>query len=465
MNFTQRLLYILILISFFSCRSIRPDRVPVAEPQPEPPTAISRINVPIVIPISFLEENLNKDWSSKLFADKGLELGSGLFADLDVTRTGKINIRAVENNTLKVKVPMKAIGDLKIEKRVFGQNLSTNFPFNENLSPEISFKPEIGNNWDLNVKNIQIDNWGRSLSYNLMGFEINLEPLIKNQLQRVLDNQFSAADLTQFDFKNMAQSTWDAFSEPYTIQESGITAHFYSVPERVKVKEEFTLDQNLVLYLGIEGEMFSKLGEKPIVPKKPLPNISKNEDTENLIDLTLPLRITYEELDTYLNKVFQGQQIRTNRTTVLRPSNLKTSQYGDKTLLSMDFLAIREGKKDVSGKMYFAGKPRYDEESQALVFDEPKFDVDTGDFFTNLGIRIRKGKVQRQIKKMAVLSIGDMMETAKEELQRQGNITTDFADFNVIQPTLEIEGIYPSKEAITIHIHAEGKVGVNLKKF
>lgn len=465
MNFTQRLLYILILISFFSCRSIRPDRVPAAEPQPEPPTAISRINVPIVIPISFLEENLNKDWSSKLFADKGLELGSGLFADLDVTRTGKINIRAVENNTLKVKVPMKAIGDLKIEKRVFGQNLSTNFPFNENLSPEISFKPEIGNNWDLNVKNIQIDNWGRSLSYNLLGFEINLEPLIKNQLQRVLDNQFSAADLTQFDFKNMAQSTWDAFSEPYTIQESGITAHFYSVPERVKVKEEFTLDQNLVLYLGIEGEMFSKLGEKPIVPKKPLPNISKNEDTENLIDLTLPLRITYEELDTYLNQVFQGQQIRTNRTTVLRPSNLKTSQYGDKTLLSMDFLAIREGKKDVSGKMYFAGKPRYDEESQALVFDEPKFDVDTGDFFTNLGIRMRKGKVQRQIKKMAVLSIGDMMETAKEELQRQGNITTDFADFNVIQPTLEIEGIYPSKEAITIHIHAEGKVGVNLKKF
>ncbi len=465
MNFTQRLLYILILISFFSCRSIRPDRVPAAEPQPEPPTAISRINVPIVIPISFLEENLIKDWSSKLFADKGLELGSGLFADLDVTRTGKINIRAVENNTLKVKVPMKAIGDLKIEKRVFGQNLSTNFPFNENLSPEISFKPEIGNNWDLNVKNIQIDNWGRSLSYNLLGFEINLEPLIKNQLQRVLDNQFSAADLTQFDFKNMAQSTWDAFSEPYTIQESGITAHFYSVPERVKVKEEFTLDQNLVLYLGIEGEMFSKLGEKPIVPKKPLPNISKNEDTENLIDLTLPLRITYEELDTYLNQVFQGQQIRTNRTTVLRPSNLKTSQYGDKTLLSMDFLAIREGKKDVSGKMYFAGKPRYDEESQALVFDEPKFDVDTGDFFTNLGIRMRKGKVQRQIKKMAVLSIGDMMETAKAELQRQGNITTDFADFNVIQPTLEIEGIYPSKEAITIHIHAKGKVGVNLKKF
>lgn len=456
---------LLVSLFIFSCRTIRPERPPAASVAADMPEAVSKINVPIVIPLSFLEDNLNKSQGSKLFADKGLELGSGLFADLDINRNGKISIRAVEGNTLKVKVPMNAKGDMKIEKRVFGQNLSTNFPFNENLAPEISFKPEIGRNWDLNVSNLQIDNWGRSLSYNLLGFEINLEPLIKNQLQRVLDNQFAAADLTQFDFKNMAQATWDAFSEPYTIEESGITAHFYALPDKLKVKEEFTLDQNLVLHLGIEGEMFSKLGTKPVVPKKPLPNISSNEDTENYINLTLPLSIPYSELDDYLNEAFKGQQIRTNRTTVLRPSNLHTQQYGDKTLLSMDFVALREGKKDVSGKMYFAGKPRYDDESQTLIFDEPKFDVDAGDFFTNLGIRMRKGKIQRQIKKMAVLSIGDMMDTAKEELQQQAYIDTEFADFKVVQPDLKIEGIYPTEEAINIFIKATGKVDVKLKKF
>lgn len=465
MNFTHRLLYTLLILSFFSCRSIRPERPPLAEVQQVPAPAISKINIPIVIPISFLEEKLNKTQGSNLFADKGLELGSGLFADLDLNRTGQIRITAIENNSLKVRVPMNAKGDMKIEKRVFGQNLSTNFPFNENLAPEISFKPEIGSNWDLKVSNLHIDNWGRSLSYNLLGFEINLEPLIKNQLQRVLDNQFAAADLSQFDFRNMAQATWDAFSEPYTIEESGITAHFYAIPQKLKVKEEFTLDQNLILNLGIEGEMSSKLGTKPIVPKRPLPNISKNEDTGNFLDLTLPLSIPYQELDDYLNEAFKGQQIRTNRTTVFRPSNIKTAQYGDKTLLSMDFVAIREGKKEVSGKMYFAGKPRYDEESQTLIFDEPKFDVDAGDFFTNLGIRLRKGKIQRQIKKMAVLSIGDILDTAKEELQQQAYIDTDFADFRVVQPDLKIEGIYPTEEAINIYIKATGKVDVKLKKF
>jgi hypothetical protein len=464
-NFTNRIFYILLILSFFSCRSIRPDRPPAVSELQIAPQAVSKINVPVVIPLSFLQDNLNKEVGSKLFADRGLDLGSGLTADLDINRTGLLSIRAEENNLIKVKVPMNARGDLKIEKRVFGQNLSTNFPFNENLAPEISFRPEIATDWQLNVSNIDIDNWGRSLSYNLLGFEINLEPLVKKQLKNVLDNQLKAANLTSFDFKEIAQSTWDAFSEPYTIEEAGITAHFYSVPKRISIKEEFTQDQNLVLYMGIEGEMHSKLGQKPDVAKTALPPISKVAENDNYLDLILPLKIPYSDLDAYLNETFDGQKIRTNKNTVLLPTNLRTQQFGDNTLLSMDFVAIRDNKNDISGRMFFAGKPEYDEESQTLVFTDPKFDVDTGDFLTNLGIRLRKGKVQRQIKKMAVLAIGDIMDSAKKELQSQGNITTDFADFSIVHPELKIEGIYPDEEAITVHIRALGEVDVRLKKW
>ena len=82
-------------------------------------------------------------------------------------------------------------------------------------------------------------------------------------LQTVLDNQLSAANLSRFDFKSMAQETWDAFSEPYTIAQEGMEVHFYSVPNKLKVREEITLDQKLTLYLGLEGEVISKIGSKP----------------------------------------------------------------------------------------------------------------------------------------------------------------------------------------------------------
>lgn len=457
-----KLLFIFSVLLHTSCKSIKPDRPPAAT-MIELPSSRSSVNIPIVIPLTYLEDNLNKDWSSKLFADKGLPLGGGLSADLDVTRTGKISLRGSENNTINVKVPMNIIGDLKIEKKVFGQNLSTNFPFNENLSPEISFIPEIGRNWDMNVKNLQINNWGRSLKYSLLGFEIDLDPLVRNQLQKVLDNQLSAANLSKLDFRHMAQETWDAFSDPYTVEQNGITAHFYSVPDKIMVKEEITLDQELILYLGLEGEMFSKLGSKPDIVKKDLPNISVNERKENQIDLVLPLTISYNDLDEYLNTTFSGQQIRTNNTTLIFPSNLKTKKYGDKTLLSMDFKAVREGKKDVEGKMYFAGKPVFDKNSESLIFEEPQFDVKTGDFFSDLGIRFRKGKIQRQIKKIAVLPIGELLENARREMAGQGYFETDFANFKVLNPSLDVEGIYGTEEDIRVFIRSQGKMDVQLK--
>ncbi|SMD42241.1 protein of unknown function [Aquiflexum balticum DSM 16537] len=457
-----KLLFIFTILLHTSCKSIKPDRPPAAT-MLELPSSRSTVNIPIVIPLSYLEDNLNKDWSSKLFADKGLPLGGGLSADLDVTRTGKISLRGSENNTINVKVPMNIIGDLKIEKKVFGQNLSTNFPFNENLSPEISFIPVIGQNWDLNIQNLQINSWGRSMKYNLLGFEIDLDPLVRNQLQKVLDNQLKAANLSQLDFKHMAQETWDAFSDPYTVEQNGITAHFYSVPDKIMVKEEITPDQELILYLGLEGEMFSKLGSKPNIVKKDLPNISVNESKENQIDLVLPLTISYNDLDEYLNTTFSGQQIRTNNTTLIFPSNLKTQKYGDKTLLSMDFKAVRDGKKDVEGKMYFAGKPVFDKNSESLIFEEPQFDVKTGDFFSDLGIRFRKGKIQRQIKKIAVLPIGELLNNAQNEMAEHGYFETDFANFKVLNPSLDVEGIYSTAEDIRVFIRSQGKMDVQLK--
>lgn len=461
-------IYSLSLLLFFlalgACKSIKPDRPPMAI-QEDPPLALSQVNIPIVIPLSYLEENLNKDWSSKLFAEKGLSLGSGLFADLDIDRTGKISLQGADNNTIKVRVPMNLKGDLKIEKKVFGQVLSTNFPFNESMSPVISFIPEIGRNWDLNIKNLNIENWGRSMKYNLLGFEIDLDPLVRNQLKKVLDNQLSAANLTRLDFKHMAQETWEAFSEPYTVEQEGMQVHFYSVPSRLKVNEEITLDQKLILYLGIEGEMFSKIGNKPLISPSTLPNIYYNDNKENILDLTMPLILKHEDLDVYLNKEISGKQIRTDSKTVLVPSNLKSQQYGDKTLIGMDFIAIRNGESEIKGKMYFAGKPVFDEDKEALKFEDVEFDVKTGNLPAKLGIKSKKRKIQNQIQKMAVLPIGSLLNEARLEMQKQGYFETDFATFRVKNPDLQVEGIYNTAEDIRLYLRTKGQMDVRLKNF
>lgn len=462
--FSKFILPLFLLFVFFSsCKSIRPERPPASSELTQP-QAISKVNVPIEIPLSYIESNLNKDWRSKLFAEKGLMIGSGLTTDIDVNRTGKIALTGLENNTVRVKIPMNLKGDLKIEKKVFGQVLSTNFPFNENISPEISFIPEIGRNWDLTIKNLQIENWGRSMKYNLLGFEIDLDKVVKSQLQTVLDNQLSAANLSRFDFKSMAQETWDAFSEPYTIAQEGMEVHFYSVPNKLKVREEITLDQKLILYLGLEGEVISKIGSKPIVPKSPLPNIYYNDNAANELDIMLPLIIRYSDLDDYLNKEISGKTIRLDSKTELLPSKLSTRKYGDKTLMMMDFTAVRKGKKEIKGEMYFAGKPVFDEETESLRFDEPEFDVKSDNGLANIGIRLKKRKIINQIKKSASYPVGDFLREARKEMQQMGYYETDFASFRVKNPSLDIEGIYSTEEDLRIYLRALGQMEVRLKE-
>lgn len=462
--FSKKLIPICILIFVFSaCKSIKPERPPASSDR-ELPQAISKVNVPIEIPLSYIESNLNKDWNSKLFAEKGLPIGSGLTTDIDVTRTGKIALTGLENNTIRVKIPINLRGDLKIEKKVFGQVLSTNFPFNENISPEISFIPEISSNWDLGIKNLQIENWGRSMKYNLLGFEIDLDKVVKSQLQTVLDNQLSAANLSQFDFKNIAQETWDVFSEPYTIEQDGLEVHFFSVPNKLKVRDEITLDQKLILYLGMEGEVVSKIGSKPIVPKSPLPDIDFNENKENKLELILPLILSYEDLDGYLNNEMSGKTIRLDSKTDMMPTNLKTQKYGDKTLLSMDFTGIRKGKREIKGKMYFAGKPVFDTETESLRFDEPEFDVKSDNGMANIGIRLKKRKIINQIKKMGAYPVGDFLRAARREMEQQGFFETDFATFQVKNPTLDLEGIYNTDEDVRIYLKVIGQMEVKLKE-
>jgi hypothetical protein len=453
---------IFMILAMVSCKSIKPENPPMPTDQKLPSTA-SIINIPISIPLAYIEDNLNQDWSSKLFSDKSLPLGSGLFADLDVTRIGKISLKGMDNNSLQVKIPMNLKGDLKIEKKIFGQVLSTNFPFNENISPEISFIPQIGPNWDLVVRDLNIDNWGRSMKYNLLGFEIDLDPLVRGQLRRVLDNQLSASNLSNLDFKNMAQETWNAFSEPYSIDQGDIQVHFFAVPKSLKVKDEISKDQKLNLYIGIEGEMFSKIGVRPDVKPIPLPDIEINESEENILDIVLPLILRYEDLNQYLNKAISGQQIRADQNTILIPSDLKTQQYGDKTLLGMDFDAVRKGKKEVKGKIYFAGKPVFDPVTEFLKFEKVEFDVKTSNLFAKWGIKSKKRKIISQIEKLAKIPLGEFLQEARKELENQGYLETNFATFKANGLSLDVEGISNTPEDVRIFFRAKGQMDVRLK--
>src|SRR5690606_14035658 len=167
------LILIATLFTSIACKNINPDK-PSFSGDPIPlPKAISTLKVPLEIPLTYLEDHLNERLKELLYSEKGLSIGNGLFTDIDVYRTGEVTLDSEGSEKISITLPLRLKGNLKIEKKIFGQPISTSIPYDETLLPEISFSPEIGENWEVAMANLTIDSWGRTLKFDFLGYEID----------------------------------------------------------------------------------------------------------------------------------------------------------------------------------------------------------------------------------------------------------------------------------------------------
>ena len=453
----------LAFLSFTACKKINPDKPsfkgePVALPKP-----VSKINIPLEIPLTYLEDHLNKGLKDLLYSEQGLSVSNGIFTDIEVFRTGDLQLASNGENSLRVKLPMRLKGSLKVEKKIFGQLLSTSIPYDEALSPEVSFTPEIGKNWDVAINELKIESWGRSLRYSMLGYEVDFDPLIRREIEKILQTQLGSNGLSRISFKNLVNETWDAFGDPFKIEQDDIEAFIYTIPQKIKINEQITSNNKLRLNIGIEGEVVTHVGQRPQNKTSPLPGLFYNEDTTNYLDITLPLTISYSALDKYLNDQLAGETLRLDNQTSILPKKIATQSFGDRALVDIDFILSRSGKKDLSGKLYLVGKPSFDPEKEAIVFDDIEFDLNTKNILANSASWLKQAQLLEMISKHASFPIGPYIQEARMELQKQGYITTDFASFRVAHPELEVSGIYVTEEDVRLYLNAKGKMDVRLK--
>lgn len=463
MNY-KHIVILLVISSMASCKKINPEKPTFSGDPISLPKAISSINLPLEIPLSYLEEHLNQGLKDLLFSQQGLSISDGLFTDINVIRTGKILLSSNGKNSLRVKIPMRIEGNLKIEKKIFGQMISTALPYDESIFPEISFIPEIGNNWDVSIKDVKIESWGKSLKYNLMGYEVDFDPIIRKQIEKIFQNQLSTNGLSRISFKGLMDKTWAAYGEPIKIEQGNIDAYLYTIPQKVKINESITSDQKLKLIIGLEGEVKTQVGERPNIKKGSLPGIMVNEDTVNHINITLPLAITYASLDHYLKEELVGKKFKMDPETNLIPEDISTQSFGDRALLKMKFTILRKSKKDLRGELFLVGKPTYDRNNEAIVFEDIDFDLNTKNILARSAGWLKQGQLLGEIKKHAVYPIGQYIDEARIELQQLGYINTDFASFQVQNPELIVDDIYVTENDIRIYLDATGKMEVKLKE-
>ena len=461
MKYSGIILSIIFLI-VVGCKRINPDRPNFRGELPPLPEAISTINIPLEIPLKYLEQHLNNGLNELVYAENGLNIGNGISTDIEVYRTGELRLSSNAENKLLVNLPMRLKGELKIAKTIFGQSLSTAIPYNESLSPVVSFTPEIGKNWDVAINDLTIQSWGRSLKYNLLGYEVDLDPLLRKHIENVLRTQLSSNGMSRISFKNLITETWDAYGEPFRIGEGDLGTYLYTVPQKIKISERLTSDHKLKINLGLEGKVVTFLGDKPQIKPSPIPGLYYNDDTTNRLDITLPIAVPYAVLDEYLNQELSGENFKVDNQTNFIPKSIATQSYGDRALVQMDFVLERAGRKNITGELFLVGKPTFDAEREAILFEDIDFDINSKNILANNASWLKQNELLAIIRKRAYFPIGSYISQARLELQQRGYFSTNFASFRVKNPELNVKEIYVTEKDVRIYLNAKGQMEVNL---
>jgi len=464
MTLRNSIIFCLVAMLSFSCRRINPERTPLVGETKELPKATSTINISLSIPLSRLENQLNQRLNPLLFSGKGLELGNGLFSDMDITKTGILKLSSAENGNVRVSMPIFLDGNVLLQKKIFGQSVSAAIPFKEALTPQFSFQPRISENWGIQIDQLEIESWGKPLQYDLLGYQIDIEPMVKKHLTSLIKNQLASEGSNNFNLKSLAEKAWKAYGQPILISNDDWEMTLLTSPEILRISQRFTTDQQLELSIGLEGEVISHAGALQNHKAPPLPAVtSANPHTENSLDITLPLIVPYADLDKWLTKELVGSSFRLNSKTQLTPKSFASQAFGNRALVKMGFIAKRDNRKDVEGDLYLVGTPVYSEAENTILFENIDFDLNTENFLTNSARWLKKNQIISAIEKKAVVPIGSYMDQARQELSELGSWQTDFATFDVENPTLAVEGIYTTPTDIRLYLRSKGKVAATMK--
>lgn len=453
---------VVILFSPFlisSCKSLNPAAVP---PPMTPPVSYSTANVPLVIPKQTLDNLINQQIPRILLEEKGLDMGNGIQGDLTFTRNGEASWKSLDGQQIEVTIPVRIQGELGLKKGGLGNFFQSKVPLDKSFKPVFVLNPEINSDWGLEIRDFELLDLGGKIELSVLGMDLDLSGIVRKEIRNWASQKFGEGK-TLVSFKPFVTSAWDRVGKPFMVDFGPGKTGFSVQPESVKLKEFFDSGQNYNLWLGLNGKVNTHPAEAFPSRAFPLPGLSTNENSENKLEIVLPLTLTYSQLNELLGENLNGKTFKVDKKTSMTPSNIQSSAFGELLAVSMDFFAEQTNGKSLNGKLFVVGKPAYDAATQSLILKDLNFKIESGNLGAQTSIGLKKGKIIRQIEKRAVFPIGNVLEESLGGIQNRLALDTPYANLKVSGVTIIPGEFFPTANGLMVQLIATGKVDVGWK--
>jgi hypothetical protein len=473
-NSSKRLVWVLLLITVGSGQwSCRPKTTSPKKPMEEylysdaelqNEKHLSVLNLPIEMPVSELETQINAQLKGLIYEDDSYEDNGGDNLKAKVWKINPIRVVA-KDSTFLFEVPLKIWVSAGYNVSPLGISLSgykdTEFSIRIRLISKIGISP----NWQLNSDTyVDSYDWISEPNVKVAGIRIPVKSMVSRLLNHNFEKITQAIDKqvnSGIEIKKYVEAAWNLARQPVLLSREFDT-WLVVTPTAIVMTPLMVSNNILRSSIGMKGytQTITSAVKPAVKPAPKLPDLQITDKVTSDFRIGLISLISYEDAARMATARFSGQKY----SFLGGKYNIQVTSiemYGQN-----ERLIIKAGLSgSVTGSIFLKGIPYYDPQTQKLSLKDLDYDLDTKNTIVRTAGWLLQGKFSKMMEKEMVFPVGNQIAEAKKSVQQ---ILSNYKVTDGVQIKGTLADITPDKVYLTPkHIYsvvfAQGNVNLRVE--
>jgi hypothetical protein len=384
---------------------------------------ISAVNLPLEMPLTELEKQINHQLEGLIYEDNSYEDNDQDNLKVKVWKTSPIKVQALDSLFL-FEVPIKVWVSVGYKVSPLGITLSgykeTEFSMRIRLMSKIHVTPD----WKL-VTSTVVDSydWVTEPIIKVAGISIPVKSMVSRTLNRNSDKITGAIDQQvgeTIELKKYVLQAWNLARQPVQLSQD-FNTWLVVVPTEVMMTPLLAKNNFLRATLGIKGYTQTITSHEKPIPggATGLPPLKIVEKMPGEFRVGLISQITYPEATRLAEEKFVGQKFTfSGGSYAVEVTSIAI--FGQN-----EYLVIKAGLKgSINGIIYLKGIPTYDPVTKNLSLRKLDYDLDTRNVIFKTASWLLQSRFSKMMEEQFVFPVGDQIAEAQKTIQSALNHNT-----------------------------------------
>ncbi len=447
-----------IVITLFGCKSIQPEAPNYPPARKTYTRTSSGINIPIEIPLSVIEERLNKQFRGVLYDDDSYTRPTNDDVKIKVYQNNRIVVGAAGDQLLFT-VPLKIWAQARWKACSFCPEIEKQTIFDVEVF--LKSKVEVLKNYQFRMTTSADGfEWRSSPTISLGPIDIPIARLLEGVLQSQLTNITKEIDKgvnSAVDLKSQISELWNMAQNPILLDDSSKT-WMTMEPKNIQLAPITSNKQNMLINLGLETFIETKTGTKPAdKTKSVLPDLKLTPQPAKDFSINVQSILGFTEATAIAKRAVLGKTFAWKKK-VVKVEDIEIFGKGDLAYIRL----LLSGS--AKGELFLFGYPKFDGSNNTLYFDQLDYDINTKSALIKAANWMVGSTIQKQLQNQLVFSFDKEVKEVRKDLEARLKKYTYKKLFTItgVITDFSVKDIYVADDHFDVHLNANGRASLKL---